>query len=105
MGILNYRAQSVICHTVGLRKGGSLHPDKDRLLPHLIRLAPLPKRQDTGTAILGFGEQVNLYPTVWGNSPAPLAESFCRVVLKAESLVPACCWQVAGQYFSCSCGR
>lgn len=63
LGILNHRVQSVICYTVGLRKGGSLYPDKDRSLPHLIKLAPLPepKRQDTGTAILEFGKQVNLY--------------------------------------------
>ena len=81
LGILNHRVQSVICYTVGLRKGGSLYPDKDRSLPHLIKLAPLPepKRQDTGTAILEFGKQVNLLSP---QCPGPLA-SLCSVILKA----------------------
>lgn len=86
LGILNYRVQSVICYTVGLRKGGSLYPDKDRSLPHLIKLAPLPepKRQDTGTAILEFGKQVNLYlPSVQWEQPRTPGKSFCSVVLKA----------------------
>lgn len=89
MGILNYRAQSVMCHTVGLRKGGSLYPDKDRSLPHLIKLAPLPepKRQDTGTAILEFGKQVNLYlPSVQWEQPRTPGRVFLQCCSKG--LVP-----------------
>lgn len=69
---------STICHLpyCWSKKGWcSLHPDKDRPLPYLIKLAPLPEpqRQDTGTAILEFVEQVNLQlPSVqWEQTSTP----------------------------------